>query len=306
MNERVEIHTYVTERTFDSYSYQILENKQRFISQINKGDMSVREASDIDDTTMSYAQIKAIATANPDFLRQMQVISDIKNLQMLKQKHAETQSALRRRVSIELPQELAASENRLAQLRSDLEGYTETPVLELDGKIYDALTDEAAEHFRAICEKAPNGQTIGTYGGMKITMRTAQSFTGAAVGQELMLTGEGCYRTDAGMSARGNLTRIANLYKGLPDAEMNTQDRIVFLTNQIAESTKQADKPFEREEELSALQRELEEINARLQVDKDEVAIETQETESDHDKEISGREKGYEEKNVCTGQNTRS
>ena len=306
MNERVEIHTYVTERTFDSYSYQILENKQRFISQINKGDMSVREASDIDDTTMSYAQIKAIATANPDFLRQMQVISDIKNLQMLKQKHAETQSALRRRVSIELPQELAAAENRLAQLKADMEGYTETPVLELDGKIYDTMTDEAAEHFREVCEKTPNGQTIGMYGGMKIAMRTAQSFTGAAVGQELMLTGEGCYRTDAGLSARGNLTRIGNLYKGLPDVEKNTQDRIVFLISQLAESTKQADKPFEREEELSALQRELEEINARLQVDKDEVAIETQETESDHDKEISGREKVYEEKNVCTGQNTRS
>ena len=302
MNDRVEIHTYVTEKTFDSYSYQILENKQRFISQIDRGDMSVREASDIDDTTMSYAQIKAIATANPDFLRQMQVISDIKTLQMLKQKHTETQSALRRRITVELPQELAATENRLAQLKADMDGYTETPVLELDGKVYDTMTDEAAEHFRAVCEKTPHGQTVGMYGGMKITLRTAQSFTGAAVGQELLLTGAGCYRTDAGQSARGNLTRIANLYKGLPDMANDTQARLGFLRNQLAESTKQAEKPFEREEELSALQRELEEINARLQVDKDEVAVETQEAEP-----TRGAEETIDEKeNVCTGQNTRS
>ena len=183
-----------------------------------------------------------------------------------------------------------------------MDGYTETPVLELDGKVYDTMTDEAAEHFRAVCEKTPHGQTVGMYGGMKITLRTAQSFTGAAVGQELLLTGAGCYRTDAGQSARGNLTRIANLYKGLPDMANDTQARLGFLRNQLAESTKQAEKPFEREEELSALQRELEEINARLQVDKDEVAVETQEAEP-----TRGAEETIDEKeNVCTGQNTRS
>ena len=96
-NEKVQIFTYVTERTFDSYSYQILENKQRFISQINKGDLTVREAEDIDETTLSYAEIKAITAANPKIKRKMEVDAEVARLRVLEGQYRKNLYALQKR-----------------------------------------------------------------------------------------------------------------------------------------------------------------------------------------------------------------
>ncbi len=274
-NEKVQIFSYVTEKTFDSYSYQILENKQRFISQINKGDMSVREASDIDETTMSFAQIKAIATANPDFLRQMQLISEIKTLQMLKRKHVETTRSLQRKASIELPQRIAREEGTLNEITEDLKSFSQSVEIKLGNKVLDGASDEAAELFQAVFQSARDGQIIGSVNGMDIQVNRTRGFISASEDKVgFTIIGNSRYSCEAGLSAKGNITRISNLYEGIPRLKEKTEQQLTFLKEQLLVAQGQAEKPFEREEELSALNAELEEINSRLQVDKDEVTAE--------------------------------
>ena len=213
-NEQVDIYSYITEKTFDAYSYQILETKQRFISQINKGDMTIREAEDIDETTMSYAQIKAISTGNPDFTRQMQLISTIKDLRMLKSKFYENRDVMRKKLTSQLPQELAIVGGRLENVAKDVEEhYTETPKIVLDGQIFTERA-KAGECFDTVYKTAKNGQVIGEFAGMKLVVekeiKIGMLYNGLAI------KGNATYRLEMGESGLGNITRIENLLKALP------------------------------------------------------------------------------------------
>lgn len=110
MNKGIRIYTYATERTFDSYSYQILENKQRFISQVEKGDMTVREAEDIDEATLSYAEIKAITSANPKIKRKMELDMEMARLRDLESRYKKELFALQDKVRKEFPEQIQRQE----------------------------------------------------------------------------------------------------------------------------------------------------------------------------------------------------
>ena len=217
---------------------------------------------------------------------------------MLKQKHIETQATLRRKETVELPQELAATRNRYAQAQADRSQQVLTPQFVLGGKAYESMSDEAAERFKTLYDAAQDGQAIGSYGGMQLSVSKRQTYLSVG-GKELVLQGNGRYLVEAGESGRGNLVKIANLYKGIPAMEEQLKARIEYLEAQIAESHKQAAKPFEREGELKALQHELDGINNRLRVDDEQVAVEI-----DESKRKAQRDR-HEEKNNVAGQKQR-
>ena len=121
MNKGIRIYTYATERTFDSYSYQIFENKQRFISQVEKGDMTVREAEDIDEATLSYAEIKAITSANPKIKRKMELDMEVARLRDLESRYKKELFALQDKVRKEFPEQIQRQELYLERVRKDIE-----------------------------------------------------------------------------------------------------------------------------------------------------------------------------------------
>lgn len=142
-NDKVQIFTYVTERTFDSYSYQILENKQRFISQINKGDLTVREAEDIDETTLSYAEIKAITAANPKIKRKMEVDAEVARLRVLEGQYRKNLYALQDKIRKDYPEEIRKQELLIERVTKDLEmtkairpADPEAFEISVNGKVY--------------------------------------------------------------------------------------------------------------------------------------------------------------------------
>ena len=294
-NSNVEIYSYITEKTFDSYSYQILETKQRFISQINKGDMTLREASDIDEQTLSFAQIKAIATANPDFLRQMELVNTIKELNMLKSKFYENKDAMQRKLTRDLPMELAYVGNRHTDITKDLtEFYTDKPVLKLDGVEYKERSQELGETFMTLYNNARDGEVIGEYGGLKLVAN--KSSTSFILEKRINLKGNASYRVDLGDSGFGNITRIENTYERIPKMEEEFANKVENVKRQMDELSSKIDGAWDREDELTACQRELDEIEKRLQVNKDEV-VEEVEDENSSNNEKSQNSKEKEENN---------
>ena len=273
-NEEVEIYSYITEKTFDSYSYQILENKQRFISQINKGDMSIREASDIDEQTLSFAQIKAIVTANPDFLRQMELINTIKEIKMLKQKHYENNTQMVEKLTISLPTQLAKSNESLLLVLKDYENIQDNPKLVIQGQSFEERAD-AGKKLDAILRYAKDNDELGSYGNLKLVYRISSN------GEKcILLQGNSTYLTELGESGLGNVTRIENLYNKIPEKLAELDKRVKSISSSIEELKNNVNKPFAREEELIACEKELGEIEERLQVNKVEICDETEEVQS--------------------------
>ena len=175
-NEKVQIFTYVMERTFDSYSYQILENKQRFISQINRGDLTVREAEDIDETTLSYAEIKAITAANPKIKRKMEVDAEVARLRVLEGQYRKNLYDLQDKIYKTYPEEIRKQELLIERIGKDLEMLkTRRPAdpeafeISVNGKVY---TDKK-EGGKALTDALYGGKVgtpVAEYCGFKIGM----------------------------------------------------------------------------------------------------------------------------------------
>ena len=292
-NVEVDIYSYITEKTFDSYSYQILENKQRFISQINKGDMSIREASDIDETTLSFAQIKAIATANPDFLRQMELINTIKELKMLKNKHCENEKSMKFKLTQSLPSELSRVKARYDNVCLDVKLLEENPKVIIDGITYEERA-KAGETFAVVFANAKTGDVIGKYGEFDLSVNKEYSILQKK--SSIKLIGNFTYEVEMGESGLGNITRIENEYKNINKLKPLLEGRIENIKKQLDELAEQIDKPFAREKELLSAERELSEIEERLQVNKEEVLDDLNEDKTEETKTQEKDRKNEEER----------
>ncbi len=274
MNKSVKIFTYVTERTFDSYSYQILENKQRFISQINHGDLTVREAEDIDETTLSYAEIKAITAANPKIKRKMEVDAEVSRLHILEGQYRENLYSLQDKVRKDYPEGIARAKKQLENVRADMVTIAENfdkehfrinvgGVTYTDRKLgSDALTD-------ALYASTPE-TVVAEYGGLKISMEP-MSFM--ATERSIRLMGAGSYTQDVGMSPTGNMTRIDNFFLLFADREKRLLQKIEELERNLEQAKEQILVPFEHEQRLIELQREQAELNAELDLNRREEVI---------------------------------
>ena len=285
MNKNIRIYTYATERTFDSYSYQILETKQRFISQVEKGDMTVREADDIDEATLSYAEIKAITSANPKIKRKMELDMEMARLRDLESRYKKELFALQDKVRKEFPEQIQRQELYLERVRKDVELVKEryNPErfeISVNGTVYsDSVEDGKKNGGLALMDALfhnKTGTVVAEYCGFKISLNPIELLSNE---RSITLSGAGQYKMDIGESASGNLTRLENFIKEFAAREERAVKRLESTKADFEVAKEQVKVPFEHKDKIMELNTELSELNAELDLNKrEEVVIDDEES----------------------------
>lgn len=288
MNKGIRIYTYATERTFDSYSYQILENKQRFISQVEKGDMTVREAEDIDEATLSYAEIKAITSANPKIKRKMELDMEMARLRDLESRYKKELFALQDKVRKEFPEQIQRQELYLERVRKDIElikvHYNPDRFeINVNGTVYsDGVEDGKKNGGLALMDALfhnKTGTVVAEYCGFKISLNPIELIANE---RSITLSGAGQYKLDIGESASGNLTRLENFIKDFSERKERAVKRLETTKADFEIAKEQVNVPFEHKDKIIALNTELSELNAELDLNKrEEVVIDDGEEDSE-------------------------
>ena len=284
-NKIIRIYTYAEERTFDSYSYQILETKQRFISQVEKGDMTVREADDIDEATLSYAEIKAITSANPKIKRKMELDMEMARLRDLESRYKKELFALQDKVRKEFPEQIQRQELYLERVRKDVELVKEkyNPErfeINVGGTVYaDSVEDGKKNGGLALMDALfhnKTGTTVAEYCGFKISLNPIELLSNE---RSITLSGAGQYKMDIGESASGNLTRLENFIKEFAAREERAVKRLDSTKADFEVAKEQVKVPFEHKDKIMELNTELSELNAELDLNKrEEVVIDDEES----------------------------
>ena len=285
-NDEVYIYTYVTERTFDSYSYQILENKQKFIAQIDNGDLTVREASDIDETTLSYAEIKAITTANPKIKQKMELEQELQRLHTLEAQYRNNKYTLQDKITKFLPQRIAITKNNIENLTADIPLRNANKkadfFMQLGNKTYDERKAAGEMLVNAVNSNKYNNVAIGKICGFEIVPLPR----GALVdNRQVQLVGKGKYTVDISTSDVGSITRIENFLSGMEDKLKDYKELEIDLNNQLNSAKIEVEKPFEYAEQISQMTNELAELDAELDLNKKEEPIVTDDEELQKEKE---------------------
>ena len=279
MNKNIRIYTYATERTFDSYSYQILENKQRFISQVEKGDMTVREADDIDEATLSYAEIKAITSANPKIKRKMELDMEMARLRDLESRYKKELFSLQDKVRKEFPEQIQRQELYLERVRKDVELVKEkyNPErfeISVNGTVYsDSVEDGKKNGGLALMDALfhnKTGTAVAEYCGFKISLNPIELIANE---RSITLSGAGQYKMDIGESASGNLTRLENFIKEFAAREERAVKRLESTKADFEVAKEQVKVPFEHKDKIMELNTELSELNAELDLNKREEVV---------------------------------
>ena len=284
-NKIIRIYTYAEERTFDSYSYQILETKQRFISQVEKGDMTVREADDIDEATLSYAEIKAITSANPKIKRKMELDMEMARLRDLESRYKKELFALQDKVRKEFPEQIQRQELYLERVRKDVElvkdKYNpERFEINVGGTVYaDSVEDGKKNGGLALMDALfhnKTGTAVAEYCGFKISLNPIELLSNE---RSITLSGAGQYKMDIGESASGNLTRLENFLKEFAAREERAVKRLESTKADFEVAKEQVKVPFEHKDKIMELNTELSELNAELDLNKrEEVVIDDEES----------------------------
>ena len=284
-NKIIRIYTYAEERTFDSYSYQILETKQRFISQVEKGDMTVREADDIDEATLSYAEIKAITSANPKIKRKMELDMEMARLRDLESRYKKELFALQDKVRKEFPEQIQRQELYLERVRKDVElvkdKYNpERFEINVGGTVYaDSVENGKKNGGLALMDALfhnKTGTAVAEYCGFKISLNPIELLSNE---RSITLSGAGQYKMDIGESASGNLTRLENFVKEFAAREERAVKRLESTKADFEVAKEQVKVPFEHKDKIMELNTELSELNAELDLNKrEEVVIDDEES----------------------------
>ncbi len=277
-NSDVDIYTYVTENTFDSYLYQLVEGKQKFIGQIMTSKFPVRSAEDIDETALSYAEIKALCTGNPYIKEKMDLDIEVQRLKLLKANHLSQKYALEDRIIKEFPKEIKYLENRLAGLNSDLIHLNNNTLpnadgfcpMEINGNIY-VDKKEAGTQLLLFCQsmKSPDMVTIGKYRGFEM----AVEYDFVNRNYVMTLKNEISYKVTLGADVFGNIQRIDNMFDDIPNKIKLSTDQLENTKVQFENAKIEVEKPFPQEEELSRKSKRLDELNILLNLDKRENEI---------------------------------
>ncbi len=277
-NTKVDIYTYITEKTFDSYSYQILENKQKFISQIDKGDLTVREAQDIDEQTLNYAEIKAIVTANPLIKRKMEIQQEISRLELLENDYRTQRYQLQDNVAITYPKQISTIENTINNMKIDIKTKNNNTQVEfsmiINGKVYSEKKD-AGDIIKLACNKKDTGYVIGQYRGFDIIVGTkATDFGNSLLAQdEIFIKGANTYKIEIGDSSIGLITRVENCINNLDKKLLEEENNLQVVQNKVRNSEALLQQPFEYEEQIDSLRNELSEIDNELNLDNNVIEV---------------------------------
>jgi SNF2 family DNA or RNA helicase len=304
-NDEVHIFRYVTENTFDAYLYQILENKQRFISQIMTSKSPVRSAEDIDETALSYAEVKALATGNPHIKEKMDLDIQVSRLKLLKANHLSQRYALEDRLIQYFPQQIKSAEERISGYENDLAIYEknlamETPEGDKDYGKFAGMTIKGV-HFTdkakagvAILETckamtSPESQELGSYMGFPMFF----SFDSFDKLYQITLRGNLSHTITLGTDIHGNITRLNNALADIPKRLDYCKEQLKTLRQQVETAKEQINIPFEKEQELQTKSARLAELNILLNMDKRE--NEVIDSEPDEDMNVPERKAvGYE------------
>ena len=275
-NEEDHIYRFVTEETFDAYLYQLVEGKQKFASQIMTSKSPVRSCEDIDETALSYAEIKMLATGNPHIKEKMDLDIQVQKLRLLKSRFLSEKYALEDKIIKFYPQEIARRTDVIAGLKSDMERVAEHPKpsdetfvgMTVKGAFYSEKAD-AGNAILEACKAMTNPEPIplGEYRGFTMELYfEAREY-------KVRLKGELGYPVTLGTDTFGNITRLDNALEGLPKRlEMNEME-LDNLKKQFETAKVDVERPFPQEGELKAKTDRLNELNALLNVDKRENEI---------------------------------
>jgi hypothetical protein len=272
MNQQVHILRYITKGTFDAYSWQILENKQKFISQIMTSKSPVRSADDIDESALSYAEVKALATGNPYIKEKMNLDIQVAKLRLLKANYDSQKYRLEDDILVNYPKMIAATEERITGLRADQITVAEKlPTdadhfsMEIAGKLYDSKK-EAGLALIAACsglKSIHKDGEIGHYAGFSMNVH----FDAFNNKFELTIKGQSSYKVDVGTDAIGNITRINNALEAIPTHLGKAEERLETLHQQMETAKAEMEKPFAQSEELKGMEARLSELNTLLNMD---------------------------------------
>ena len=271
-NDKVKIFRYVTEGTFDSYSWQLIENKQKFIGQIMTSKSPVRSCEDVDEAALSYAEVKALATGNPYIKEKMDLDIQVSKLKLMKANHTSQKYRLEDNITQHYPHQIAIFKERIEGFTADMNKYAKNKpedkeqfFMQVGGKSY---TDkkEAGTAIIAMCKeiKGINASAdVGEYLGFKLNV-TFDSFNNKFV---MNVKGAMSHPMEVGSDPLGNITRINNVLEAMPSQLEEAQMKLSNVKHQLETAKAEVDKPFPQEAELAEKLERLAELNSLLNMD---------------------------------------
>ena len=271
MNKEVKVFNYVTEGTFDSYLFQTLENKQRFISQIMTSKSPVRSCEDVDEQALSYAEIKALCAGNPLIKEKMDLDVQVAKLKVLKADHQSQKFRLQDKLLTKFPADIQETNAYIAGVKADAElaaahpqGKEEFCGMVIKGVAYDEKKT-AGERLVLACSELPNAEekVIGSYRGFELSLR----FDAFRTEYQALLKGQRKYTVPLGNDPLGNIIRLDNSLNNFPERITAAENELTTLHQQQAAAQIEVEKPFPQEEELAEKSARLAELNAQLDVD---------------------------------------
>ena len=292
-NKKVHIFRYVTESTFDSYMWQLIENKQKFISQIMTSKAPVRSCEDVDEAALSYAEVKALATGNPAVKEKMALDVDVAKLKLLKANHMNNQYRLEDDIARNFPQQIAKLMEIIDSYKADIAHFSEHKItdpeqfsMEISGKVF-TEKKEAGAALLAVCKDIKSvdaAMDIGSYQGFNMRIQ----FDSWSKEFILSVKHESVAKVRLGADALGNIIRINNLLVSYPEKLAEAEQRLETVQEQMTNAKEEVGKPFPKEEELNQKLERLSELNALLNMDERE-DTETEQSESKEKEERPAR-----------------
>ena len=271
MNKEVKVFNYVTEGTFDSYLFQTLENKQRFISQIMTSKSPVRSCEDVDEQALSYAEIKALCAGNPLIKEKMDLDVQVAKLKVLKADHQSQKFRLQDKLLTKFPADIQETNAYIAGVKADAQLAAAHPQVQegfcgmtIKGVTYDEKKT-AGERLVLACSELPNAEekVIGSYRGFELSLR----FDTFRSEYQAILKGQRRYPVALGTDPLGNIIRLDNSLNNFPERINSAENELATLHQQQAAAQIEVEKPFPQEEELAEKSARHAELNAQLDVD---------------------------------------
>lgn len=269
-NRKVKIFRYVTEGTFDAYSWQLIENKQKFISQIMTSKSPVRSCEDVDESALSYAEVKALATGNPYIKEKMDLDIQVSRLRLLKANYTSQKYRMEDNIVQHYPRQIVMVKELIEKLEQDIALYEQNAAtskdkfhMQVGSGVYDTRKDAGNAIIKFFQTDADGTAKIGTYLGFSMNI-AFDSFNRKFV---LRLKGAMNHPVEIGPDPVGNIIRLNNVLKTMPDKLAEAKDRLETLTNQLESAKIEVTKPFQQEEELAEKLKRLAELNALLNMD---------------------------------------
>lgn len=288
-NPEVEIFRYVTENTFDAYLYQLVENKQKFISQIMTSKTPLRAMEDVDETALNYAEIKALATGNPLIIEKCNLEMEVGKLNMLKANHLSQKYALEEMVIRKYPETIQRLSERIDGYEKDMVLIAAHPKpvdglapMEINGTVY-VEKEEAGKVILDACTKMTGSDAVhlGQYRGFSVTL----AYAGASNEYRMTLKGTLSHTVVLGADVFGNITRIDNALDGFPTKLTALTEDLENTKNQLENAKEEMEAPFIKEAEFAEKSERLKELNILLNMDeKDRSVIDTEPEENTPDK----------------------